>query len=152
MASQNQVKQYLAHWFQLGKKVWIRNGVESRLPQPVVQGERYSQEFEDCWNEILSPESGECYLDGTEQTIETLLSSAWEIESCGRCSLLVPIKTAGMPATCCPCSNLPTWPNLDAPLPRLPVSTRLYLLNICHRLEPTTEAERNEEKCDLSSN
>ena len=141
MASENQVKQYLAHWLQLGKKVFIRNGADSRLPLTVVQGERYSQQFEECWNEILSPESGECYLDGTEQTIENLLSSQWEIESCGRCSLLVPVKVAGMPPNCCPCFDLPTWPNLEVPLPRLPVSTRLHLLNMCNRLAPNRETE-----------
>ncbi|MFM6190476.1 MAG: hypothetical protein ACKPEN_16815 [Planktothrix sp.] len=144
MASQHQVKQYLAYWFQLGKKVLIRNGAESRLPQPVIQGDRYSREFEDCWKEILSPESGECYLEGTEQTIAQLLSSEWEIESCARCSLSVPVKVSGLPATCCPCFDLPTWPNLEAPLPRLPVSTRLYLLNICNRLLETTETNHTE--------
>ncbi len=144
MASQHQVKQYLAHWFQLGKKVLIRNGAEFRLPQLVVQGERYSQEFEDCWKEILSLESGECYLEGTEETIQDLLSSKWEIEACGRCSLLVPRKTAGMPPSCCPCFDLPTWPNMEAPLPRLPISTRLYLLNICNRLTHTTETDNCE--------
>ncbi|VXD21797.1 conserved hypothetical protein [Planktothrix serta PCC 8927] len=144
MASQHQVKQYLAHWFQLGKKVLIHNGTEFRLPQFVVQGERYSREFEDCWKEILSPESGECYLEGTEETIQDLLSSKWEIESCARCSLLVPIKTVGMPPTCCPCFDLPTWPNMETPLPRLPISTRLYLLNICNRLTDTTETDNCE--------
>lgn len=139
MASQHQVKQYLAYWFQLGKKVLIRNGAESRLPQPVVHGDRFSREFEDCWKEILSPESGECYLEGTEQTIEDLLSPQWEIESCARCSLSVPVRVVGMPPNCCPCFDLPTWPNLEAPLPRLPVSTRLYLLNICNRLTNPTE-------------
>lgn len=141
MASPDQVKQYLAHWFQLGKKVFIRNGEDYRLPQPVIIRERYSQAFEDCWTEILSPESGECYLEGTNQTIEDLLCSQWEIESCVRCSLLVPVKVAGIPPTCCPCFDLPTWPNLEAPLPRLPVSTRLYLLNICKRLTPDPETE-----------
>lgn len=141
MASDSEVRKYIAYWFQLGKKVLIRNGADSRLPQPVVQGERYSRQFEECWTEILSSESGECYLEGTEQTIEDLLSSQWEIESCGRCSLLVPVKVAGLPPACCPCFDLPTWPNLEAPLPRLPVNTRLYLLNICHRLAPNPETE-----------
>lgn len=137
MASQTQVKQYLAYWFQLGKKVLLHNGNESRLPQPVIQGDRYSREFEDCWNEILSPESGDCYLQGMEQTIDELLSSEWELEQCSRCSMPVPMRTMGMPPCNCPCFDLPNWPNLEAPLPRLPVSTRLYLLNICNRLQGT---------------
>lgn len=139
MASQTQVKQYLAYWFQLGKKVLLRNGAESRLPQPVIEGDRYSRAFEDCWNQILSPESGECYLQGMEQSIDELLSSEWELEQCSRCSMPVPMRAMGMPSSCCPCFDLPNWPNLDAPQPRLPVSTRLYLLNICNRLTLGTE-------------
>lgn len=139
MASQTQVKQYLAYWFQLGKKVLLRNGAESRLPQPVIEGDRYSREFEDCWNEILSPESGDCFLQGMEQSIDELLSSEWELEQCSRCSMPVPMRTVGMPSSCCPCFDLPNWPNLDAPQPRLPVSTRLYLLNICNRLTLGTD-------------
>jgi hypothetical protein len=54
MASEQEVRQYLAYWFQLGKKVLIRNGQESLLPQPVIQGDRYSQAFEDCWQQILA--------------------------------------------------------------------------------------------------
>jgi hypothetical protein len=134
MASQHQVKQYLTYWFQLGKKVVIQNGRETRLPQPAIRGDRYSRELEECWREILSPESGDCYLEGTTQTIAELLTPEWEIVNCARCAMPVPMRTRGMPSECCPCFDLPNWPDLESPQPRLPISTRRHLLDICHRL------------------
>jgi hypothetical protein len=60
MASESEVRTYIAYWFQLGKKVLIRNGSEALLPKSVIAGDRYSSEFEDCWQKIISPESGDC--------------------------------------------------------------------------------------------
>lgn len=134
MSSYRQVKQYLAYWFQLGKKVLLRNGEQSLLPQPLFEGDRYSPEFEKCWQEILSPESGDCYLEGTDVPISELLTNAWEIEECARCAMPVPARTRGMPASCCPCFDLPSWPNLDMPQPRLPANTQQHLHEICNRL------------------
>jgi hypothetical protein len=119
MATSSQVKQYLAYWFQLGKKAIVQNGQQSLLPQPVVRGDAYSREFEDCWHFILSPESGDCYLEGTPQTIKQLLSPEWEIG----------VQPAG-----CPCSDLPSWPNRELPIPRSPINTQKYLNEICRRL------------------
>lgn len=134
MASSTQVKQYLAYWFQLGKKAIVRNGQQALLPHPVIQGDRYSREFENCWQFLLSPESGDCYLEGTPQTIEELLSSEWELSDCPRCEMPVPLREIGLPAEGCPCNDLPTWPNLELPLPRSPVNTQRHLNNICGRL------------------
>jgi len=53
MASPEQVKSYLAHWFQLGKKVRTDNAKEEFFPRSVIQGDRYSPEFEQCWEQIL---------------------------------------------------------------------------------------------------
>jgi len=69
MASKHEVKQYLAYWFQLGKKVMTNNGSASLLPQPVIEGDRYSDEFETTWQQIISQDSGDCYLEGTQETI-----------------------------------------------------------------------------------
>ena len=49
MASESEVRKYIAYWFQLGKKVLIRNGSEGLLPKSVNAGDRYSNEFEECW-------------------------------------------------------------------------------------------------------
>ncbi|MBD1866650.1 hypothetical protein H6F93_12565 [Leptolyngbya sp. FACHB-671] len=134
MASQDQVRQYLAYWFQLGKKVLIKNGQTALLPQPVIRGDRYSAEFEECWHQIVSPDSKDCYLEGTHQTIAELLSPSWEIDPCARCEMPVPVPNMGMPALTCPCVDLPTWPDTAMPQPRAPISTQSQLIQIRDRL------------------
>lgn len=134
MASQYQVQQYLAYWFQLGKRVVIQHSHEALQPQPVIQGDRYSSDFEACWKRIIDPRTGDCYLEGTDQTIRELLSGAWEILPCGRCSMPVPMAAQGLPALSCPCSDLPGWPNTDIPQPRSPISTEHQLIQIRERL------------------
>jgi hypothetical protein len=66
------------------------------LPKPVVIGDRDSQEFEDCWQKLLSPESGDCYLEGRELTIAELLTDEWDIDPCARCEMPVPIYKYGL--------------------------------------------------------
>jgi hypothetical protein len=134
MASQDQVKQYLAYWFQLGKKVLIRSGQEAVLPQPVIAGARYSEEFEAVWQQLLSPNSGDCYLEGTNETIAQLLTPAWELNPCGRCSMPVPMRSAGLPPEVCPCNDLSDWPHTGVPLPRAPVNSQTHLKDIRDRL------------------
>ena len=134
MASENQVREYIAYWFQLGKKVLIRNGSEALLPQPVITGDRYSPEFEQCWQKIISPDSGDSYLQGTEETIAQLLTPAWDISACARCTMPVPLRDAGMPPELCPCNDLANWPNTEMPQPRSPVSTKSQLSGIRDRL------------------
>lgn len=103
--SQEQVKRYLAYWFQLGKGVVFPKGQETLRPQPIFEGNRYSAEFEQCWQKILSTDTS-CYLEGTEQTIQQLLSPAWEIVGCPRCELPVPMTVAGVAAPVCTCFDL----------------------------------------------
>jgi hypothetical protein len=134
MANKQQVKQYLAHWFQLGKKVIVNNGVISFLPQPVLKDNNYSPEFEECWQKILASPNSDCHLEGTQETIAELLTPAWEIVSCGRCAMPVPIRSMGMPALMCPCFYLLTWPNTELPLPRCPINNQEQLQIIRDRL------------------
>lgn len=138
MASEQQVKQYLAYWLQLGKKVVVRNGQETIQPKTIIVGDRYSQEVEDIWNFVRSPESGNCYIEGTEQPFSELLSSNWEINPCSRCAMPVPIRTVGMPPESCPCFDLPNWPDTETPQPRDPVSTQALLLKIRDRLKSSS--------------
>lgn len=135
MASEQHVKQYLAYWLQLGKKVVVRSGQETIQPKSIIAGDRYSQELEDIWNFVRSPESGDCYIEGTEQTFSELLSSSWDINPCSRCAMPVPIRTIGMPPESCPCFDLPNWPDTETPQPRDPVSTQASLLKIRDRLK-----------------
>ncbi|MBW4615934.1 MAG: hypothetical protein KME21_22160 [Desmonostoc vinosum HA7617-LM4] len=134
MANQQEVKKYLAYWFQLGKRVVTGNGQASFLPQPVLKGSSYSPEFEECWQKIISPESGDCYLEGTHETIAELLTPAWEMLPCGRCEMPVVAKSVGMPALLCPCNDLLTWPNTELPKPRSPICSQEQLRVIRDRL------------------
>lgn len=137
MASQQQVKKYLAHWFQLGKPVRFSRGDEARLPQSILSGDRYSPEFERCWEEILSRESGSCYLEGTDYAIDELLSDAWQISECCRCAMPVPlpVRQASTETLLCPCADLDNWPDLDLPAPRTPIDSRAHLQRIRDRVE-----------------
>lgn len=133
MAAEQDVKKYLAYWFQLGKKVFLYNKKEV-LPQSVIQGDRYSAEFEQCWQQVLEADSRECYLEGTDQTIQELLSSSWDINSCARCNMPIAIKTMGVQPLDCPCSDLNNWPNTELPAPRSPIDSSARLNNIRNRL------------------
>jgi hypothetical protein len=135
MASEEQVKSYLGYWFQLGKKVFLQNGREKLLPNPIVHGNNYSLEFEHCWQRILELDGRDCYLEGTIQTIDQLLSSGWEINPCSRCEMPVPTLDLGMPSPICPCSDIPGWPNNDLPKPRSPVNSPDRLSRIQDRLK-----------------
>ena len=134
MASQPQVKTYLAYWFQLGKKVIVPRTAKELLPQPVIRGNRYSQEFENCWQSIIANQGKDCYLEGTNQTIAELLTSAWEIIPCARCDMPVPIVDLGAQPIECPCSDLLSWPNSELPQPRSPVNNSVQINKIYTRL------------------
>jgi hypothetical protein len=144
MASSDQVKQYLAYWFQLGKPLIVNNGEKSILPQPVIQGNRYSPEFEVCWQYVMSEQCKSCYLDNTVPTIQELLTDRWEISPCARCEMPVPMMSLGVQEPMCPCSDLPLWPNTELPQPRSPVSNQTQLSSIRDRLrKPHQSSNQN---------
>ncbi len=134
MADEKDVRQYLAYWFQAGKRVILSARKEAYCPSTVLQGDRYSPEFEDCWAYLMQDESGDCYLEGTHQTIQELLSPQWDVAPCARCDMPVPMVVLGAMPPECPCSDLPTWPNTDIPKPRSPINTPAHLANIRDRL------------------
>jgi hypothetical protein len=133
MASENEVKRYLAYWFQLGKRVLLRNG-EAIIPHSIIKGDRYSEEFEQCWQKMIAPETGDCYLEGTTQTIQELLTPRWAINSCSRCEMPVPMLDLGVQSGLCPCNDMSDWPNNDLPKPREPVETKERLNFIVNKL------------------
>lgn len=138
MASSLEVKQYLAHWFQLGRKVLVHNGDVALLPSKIFSETNYSAEFDRCWELILSDESGDCYLEDTTQTIEELLTPKWDLLDCARCTMPVPVPIAGTAPETCPCVNLPHWPNQEVPSPRSQPAGKSKLLNIHDRLKRLT--------------
>jgi hypothetical protein len=135
MASLAEVKQYLAHWFQLGKKVYVRNGDEALLPRRIFHDMDYSDEFDRCWELILAPDSGDCYLEGTSQTIAELLTPIWDVVGCARCQMPIPLSIAYIPTESCPCADLLSWPNTELPSPVSPTAVRSKLSNLQDRLE-----------------
>ncbi len=134
MASTTQVKEYLAHWFQLGKKLVWRNGEETLLPQPILQSDRFSPQFESCWQKIMSIGGKDCYLENSTESVEELLSSKWDINGCSQCNMPVAIVKSGIQSLDCLCSDLDNWPNNELPAPRLPVNNKTQLNKIRARL------------------
>lgn len=132
MATSEQVKRYLAYWFQLGKPLLFPHEVV--LPQPVMESSHYSAAFEACWQRVLSAEGKQCYLDGMTQSMHELLDSDWDISDCARCGMPVPMISLGIQSNACPCFDLPTWPNTDLPFPRSPVDSHDQLSSIRDRL------------------
>lgn len=152
MASEQQVKQYLAYWFQLGKKIILSKGGVIAT-QKVVESDRYSPDFEKIWGQILDNKT-QAYLEGTSSTIEDLLSPKWDILPCARCELPVPMIDLGFKEENCPCADLDNWPNNQLPPPRIPMDTQKRLSDIRQRLLKSTSRinvgqrspEQNDEK------
>ncbi|MEX0268409.1 hypothetical protein AB3R30_04645 [Leptolyngbyaceae cyanobacterium UHCC 1019] len=134
MASSEQIKEYLAYWFQLGKGVAFQSEQSPLLPKTVIQGNHYSPEFEAAWQQILA-ESKNCYLEGTQETIAELLTPAWEINPCSRCAMPMPLKSVGVASLECPCVDVEGWPNTEIPQPRSPVDSQTQLSKIRDRLK-----------------
>lgn len=134
MASPQEVKTYLAYWFQLGKKLVLNDTQEITISDSVVKGDRYSEEFEAHWQDIIDREGKNYYLEGTEQSLQELLSSQWNIRSCARCSMPIPKQELGVQSLDCPCVDLPSWPNFELPLPRAPIDSNFRIKGITERL------------------
>ncbi|TVR14279.1 MAG: hypothetical protein EA395_02915 [Phormidium sp. GEM2.Bin31] len=133
MASETQVKKYLADWFQLGKRLVVDH--KAQLPCPLFEGGRYSEAFETCWRSVSCPQlSHKSYLEGTELTVAELLDDGWEITPCARCAMPIPLPISGTGGGVCPCHDLPTWPNNSLPQPRQAVNPQASLREICRRL------------------
>ncbi|MGF1535282.1 MAG: hypothetical protein ACFB4J_02185 [Elainellaceae cyanobacterium] len=133
MATEKDVRKYLAYWFQAGKSVISPQG-KSRRPEPVISGDRYSAAFEDLWQTVLAQKTA-YYLAGTDQTIADLLGESWEIAACARCEMPIPMASVGTGALTCPCNDLPTWPNFELPQPRSPISSTDRLNQLRDRLK-----------------
>ena len=138
MASLDDVKKYLAHWFQLGKGVLNEQDDAVYLPESIIQGDRYSDDFEQCWQTIVQANHQALYLRGTDQSLADLLSPAWEIVNCSRCDMPIPLTYKQLPSMPCTCEDLDNWPNEELPRPRLPVSNHDHLARLRSRLEENT--------------
>lgn len=134
MASPTQVREYLAHWFQLGKPV-VQQGTERQyLPAPIFHNSQYSKAFEHCWEQISASGGENWYLAGTDYTIANMLSSSWDVIPCARCEMPVVVPTLGVMSAVCPCHDLASWPNQEIPAPRLAADTQNRLGDLQTRL------------------
>lgn len=148
MANATEVKEYLGYWFQLGKGVVFPKSQVIVLPEPIFTQQYFSAAFEACWQRILtSPE--DCYLEGTEQSLQDLLTPEWEIISCARCALPIPTSRSHIPSCLCPCVDLESWPNSELPQPRLPLNRVLSLRKIHSRLLDQHQADEEINGCLL---
>lgn len=148
MASTQQLQQYLAAWFQLGKAVTIGRTGDHICPRPVFRQGQYSPEFLRCWHKLESLGLQDCYLDGTVITLEELNSSVWEINACARCLMPIaqPIGPINRPE--CPCTDLPNWPNFDLPIPHPFEPSNAPLQRICDRIA-TVDHRRLDNQIDM---
>ena len=137
MASLQKVQDYLAYWFQLGKPILLRHHKTQCLPAPLFQGAQLSPAFEHCWQQIMEcPEQS--FLKGTDESIAELLSDAWDIESCARCIMPIPMVVRGIKVSPCPCADLPSWPNETVPSPRPAVCSHTHLDRLRERLNQSS--------------
>ena len=134
MASPKEVQTYLAYWFQLGKPVHISNGRVTQRPIPVLEGNQFSRAFQDCWQTIMAMDGRDCYLEGSQETIEQLLSSQWEITDCARCGIPIAMPVLLPVAQLCPCGDIDNWPNDELPAPHMPINDRKHLGRLKTRL------------------
>jgi hypothetical protein len=134
MATPSQVREYLAYWFQLGKRVILPLTNEALQPDPIFELGAYSLDFEACWQQLCEPKNQQAYLEGTPQTIADLLTLSWDITPCYRCDMPVPMLNLGLPLIGCPCTDLPSWPNTEIPMPRRAVNSQAKLSSLYDRL------------------
>lgn len=134
MANKSRVKDYIAYWLQTGKRLFYPAMPDGHKLTSILQANRYSKEFEECWALISDPRSGDAHLEGMTQTIQELLSPEWEIVACSRCDMPIPVVMLGTNHGACPCSDLELWPNLEVPQPRSPIDSGRRLLAIQTRL------------------
>lgn len=140
MASQQDVQHYLAYWFQLGKPIHISNGRLTQRPVPVLEGNQFSRAFRDCWKLIMAVGGRDCYLDGTQETVEQLLSPKWEIADCARCSIPTAMSAVMPVAQLCACGDIDNWPNDELPAPHMPINNKNHFNRLTTRLSEHTLA------------
>lgn len=138
MASEAQVKRYIAHWFQLGRRILLPKHQEKLFPSRIFRGTTYSSEFENCWQYIFTVDA-DCYLEGAEQTIQQLLSPEWELVECARCRMPLPVDISGGTSPVCSCTDLSSWPNTRLPSPRSAIDEQIHLTRIRQRLAQSND-------------
>jgi hypothetical protein len=133
MASELELKNFVACWMQLGKGIQRTSGQSIHLDQ-VIQGEDYSEAFKAFWNQWTEDGLQNVYLEGTSVSLSALNTALWEIVPCARCTMPVALPIGDVASCICPCHDLADWPNNELPTPRPPVSNKTHLDRIFKRL------------------
>jgi hypothetical protein len=133
MASELELKNFVACWMQLGKGIYQPSGQLIHL-DTVVQGEEYSETFETLWNQLNQRGLQNVYLEGTSISLRALNTGLWEIVPCARCTMPVALPVGDTASCICPCHDLTTWPNNELPVPRPPVHNKTHLDRIFKHL------------------
>jgi hypothetical protein len=133
MATSQEIKGFIAQWLQLGKSIEHVDGVRCFKPSRILGYQGYSQEFEDWWQEFEA-DTKQWALSGTHHPLSDLYSPLWEISSCARCDMPVPLQASKSNEGFCPCHDLPNWPNTELPQPRVPLDSDLKLRKIFAKL------------------
>ena len=141
MATESQIKQYLACWLQVGKRVIHDDGEQDFHPPKILNDSGYSQEFEDWWDDVCQNAS-HWHLEGCDRALDALFSPHWDIVECPLCVMPVPKLVAGVNDASCTCSDLELWPNLDLPKPHTPEDTHYKLKSLRDKLR-LLEGEEN---------
>ncbi|MFN3361121.1 MAG: hypothetical protein ACK421_06840 [Pseudanabaenaceae cyanobacterium] len=132
MATAREVKEYLAYWMQLGRKLVIGDRVVQL--DRVIAGDHYTTRFEELWQEGQAHPTTTC-LEGSNVTLQQLLAPNYELLECPRCDLPVPSASLGPRSVQpCPCDDLNIWPNFDTVPPHPPINTASQLRSLQERL------------------
>jgi hypothetical protein len=133
MATELDLKNFVACWMQLGKGVYQPTGELIHLAK-VLQGEQYNPEFETLWQDLSSFGLQNVYLEGTSVSLSALNTELWEIVPCARCTMPVALPIGNTASCICPCHDLQGWPNSELPTPRPPVANKAHFDRILKRL------------------
>lgn len=138
MASELELKNFVACWMQLGKGIHQSTGQLFHLDK-VIQGEGYDPEFEILWDHLSQVGLQNVYLEGTSVSLSALNTALWEIVPCARCTMPVALPIGDTASCICPCHDLEGWPNNELPVPRPPVNNKTHLDRIFKRLNIGTQ-------------
>lgn len=109
MATELEIKQFVAEWMNVGKIVMSPMG-ELRA-QSLDSAYRYTPEYDKLWSYLWKRKT-KCYLLGTTQTFDKL-ERAWELSRCIHCDLPVMLPIGYYPSQFGsePCVALGLWPH-----------------------------------------
>ncbi len=146
MASESQVKEYLACWLQVGKRILHDSGNREFHDPRIVNKRGYTSEFESWWDEFRE-NAHHWHLEGCNNALDVLFTPQWDIVDCALCVMPVPKLVAGVNDPNCTCSDLELWPNLEIPKPHTPNDMQDKLTKLRKKLRILEDGGNSIHKC-----